>query len=197
MVESIPSIKVYAVGDGAVGKTSLFITFAYGKFPSDYIPYEFGTSTFDWNVGGKKVRLGLWEEAGGEDFDKLRPLSYPDTDVFLICFSLVSPASYENAKSRWHPELKHYCPNVPILLVGTKLDLREDQDAVAQLKENKQEPVSHSDGLRLAKEIEATKYVECSSLIQKGVKEVFEEAVKSVWSRTKSKSSRKQRCVLN
>ena len=64
------------------------------------------------------VSLGLWDTAAQEDFDRLRPLSYPQTDVFLICFSVVSPSSFENVTSKWCPEIKHHCADAPILLVG-------------------------------------------------------------------------------
>ena len=67
---------------------------------------------------GVPVSLGLWDTAGQEDYDRLRPLSYPQTDVFLICFSVVSPSSFENVTSKWCPEIKHHCADAPILLVG-------------------------------------------------------------------------------
>ena len=67
---------------------------------------------------GVPVSLGLWDTAGQEDYDRLRPLSYPQTDVFLICFSVVSPSSFENVTSKWCPEIKHHCPDAPILLIG-------------------------------------------------------------------------------
>lgn len=64
------------------------------------------------------VSLGLWDTAGQEDYDRLRPLSYPQTDVFLICFSVASPSSFENVTSKWYPEIKHHCPDAPMILVG-------------------------------------------------------------------------------
>ena len=70
---------------------------------------------------GVPVSLGLWDTAGQEDYDRLRPLSYPQTDVFLICFSVVSPSSFENVTSKWCPEIKHHCADAPILLVGMLL----------------------------------------------------------------------------
>lgn len=74
-------------------------------------------------VDGIQVSLGLWDTAGQEDYDRLRPLSYPQTDVFLICFSIASPSSFENVTSKWYPEIKHHCPDAPIILVGEFLFL--------------------------------------------------------------------------
>lgn len=99
-----------------------------------------------------------------------RPLSYPQTDVFLVCFSLISPASYENVRAKWYPEVSHHCPNTPILLVGTKLDLRDDPETMKTLSEKRLAPISYAQGLQMAKEISAVKYLECSALTQKGLK---------------------------
>ncbi|CAB1344421.1 unnamed protein product [Coregonus sp. 'balchen'] len=104
-------------------------------------------------VDSKPVNLGLWDTAGQEDYDRLRPLSYPQTDVFLICFSLVSPASYENVRAKWYPEVRHHCPSTPIILVGTKLDLRDEKETIEKLKEKKLAPITYPQGLALAKEI--------------------------------------------
>ena len=72
-------------------------------------------------IGGEPYTLGLFDTAGQEDYDRLRPLSYPQTDVFLICFSVVSPSSFENVTSKWCPEIKHHCPDAPILLIGNDI----------------------------------------------------------------------------
>lgn len=67
-------------------------------------------------------------------FPRLRPLSYGQTDVFLICFSVISPASFENVKTKWVPECQHHCPNTPFLLVGVKIDLRDDKETVERVR---------------------------------------------------------------
>jgi cell division control protein 42 len=117
-----------------------------------------------------KVRV-----AGQEDYDRLRPLSYPQTDVFLVCFSVTSPASFENVKEKWFPEVHHHCPGVPCLIVGTQVDLRDDSQVIEKLARQKQRPVAIEQGERLARELGAVKYVECSALTQKGLKNVFDE----------------------
>ncbi|MCL4159591.1 UNVERIFIED_CONTAM: hypothetical protein GTU68_027604 [Idotea baltica] len=117
---------------------------------------------------------------GQEDYDRLRPLSYPQTDVFLICFSLISPASFENVRAKWYPEVSHHCPSTPIILVGTKLDLREDKETLENLKEKRLAPITYPQGLVMCREINAVKYLECSALSQKGLKTVFDEAIRAV-----------------
>ncbi|KAJ3198202.1 Ras- C3 botulinum toxin substrate 3, partial [Dinochytrium kinnereticum] len=146
-------------------------------------------------VDGKPINLGLWDTAGQEDYDRLRPLSYPQTDVFLICFSLVSPPSFENVRTKWFPEIGHHAPNTPIILVGTKLDLREDREMIEKLREKRMAPITYPQGLQMAKEIGAVKYLECSALTQKGLKNVFDEAIRAVLSPAQP-AKRKKGCLL-
>uniref|UniRef100_A0A2K6B1X2 Ras homolog family member C n=1 Tax=Macaca nemestrina TaxID=9545 RepID=A0A2K6B1X2_MACNE len=83
--------KLVIVGDGACGKTCLLIVFSKDQFPEVYVPTVFENYIADIEVDGKQVELALWDTAGQEDYDRLRPLSYPDTDVILMCFSIDSP----------------------------------------------------------------------------------------------------------
>lgn len=173
------TIKCVVVGDGAVGKTCLLISYTTGAFPNEYIPTVFDNYSSQVTVDGRTLSLNLWDTAGQEEYDRLRTLSYPQTNVFIICFSISSPASYENVLHKWHPEVTHHCPGVPILLVGTKKDLREDPEIQKKLKESNALPVSQHSGQSLAKQIQAAKYLECSALNQDGIKEVFAEAVRA------------------
>jgi cell division control protein 42 len=126
-------------------------------------------------IGDEPYTLGLFDTAGQEDYDRLRPLSYPQTDVFLVCFSVTSPASFENVREKWFPEVHHHCPGVPCLIVGTQTDLREDPSVREKLAKQKMTPVRKEDGERMAKELGAVKYVECSALTQYKLKDVFDE----------------------
>lgn len=124
--------------------------------------------------------LCLFDTAGQEDYDKLRPLSYPQTDVLLVCFSVVNPTSFENVQEKWIPELKRYCPGVPILLVGTQSDLRADPATLTKLARSKSVPVTVAEAERLVKREKAVAYVECSAKTLKNVKQVFDEALVAV-----------------
>jgi len=172
------SIKCVVVGDGAVGKTCLLISYTTNAFPGEYIPTVFDNYSANVMVDDKAINLGLWDTAGQEDYDKLRPLSYPQTDVFLVCFSVVSPSSFDNVRQKWTVELNLHGPKVPKLLIGTKVDLREDADVLEKLASKKQSAISEAQGESLCREIGARRYMECSALTQKGLKGVFDEAIR-------------------
>ncbi|KAF7341489.1 Small GTPase rac1p [Mycena venus] len=167
------------VGDGAVGKTCLLISYTTNAFPGEYVPTVFENYSANVMVDGKTISLGLWDTAGQEDYDRLRPLSYPQTDVFLMCFSLVDPPSYENVRTRWYPEIAHHAPSTPVVLVGTKLDLREDQAIIEKMRSRRIAPIQYQQGVQLQRDIAAVKYLECSALTQQGLKTVFDEAIRA------------------
>uniref|UniRef100_A0A7N0T6H3 Uncharacterized protein n=1 Tax=Kalanchoe fedtschenkoi TaxID=63787 RepID=A0A7N0T6H3_KALFE len=152
-------IKCVTVGDGAVGKTCLLICYTSNRFPTDYIPTE--------------------------DYSRLRPLNYRGTGVFVLAFSLISKASYENVLKKWMPELRRFAPNVPIALVGTKLDLRGDKGYLADhMRSN---VISSAQGEELRKIIGALADIECSSKTQQNVKAIFDTAIKVVLQPRRSK----------
>jgi Ras-related C3 botulinum toxin substrate 1 len=145
----------------------------------DYIPTVFDNYSTNVMVDGRTVNIGLWDTAGQEEYDRLRPLSYPDTNVFLLGFSLVEKSSYDNIETKWAPEIKHHSPGTSIILVGTKLDLRNDAKYVGQMKDRGENPITYQEGAKLAERIEAVKYVECSSKTREGLKVVFDEAIRA------------------
>ncbi|XP_020842166.1 rho-related GTP-binding protein RhoJ isoform X1 [Phascolarctos cinereus] len=186
-------LKCVVVGDGAVGKTCLLMSYANDAFPEEYVPTVFDHYAVTVTVGGKQHLLGLYDTAGQEDYNQLRPLSYPNTDVFLICFSVVNPASYHNVQEEWVPELKGCMPHVPFVLIGTQIDLRDDPKTLARLFYMKEKPLTYEHGVKLAKAIGAQCYLECSALTQKGLKTVFDEAILAIF-HPKKKKQQCSRC---
>lgn len=190
-------IKLMVVGDGSVGKTCLLISYTTNSFPGEYVPTVFDNYNANAIVEGNPVNLGLWDTAGSEEYDTLRPLSYPGTDVFLICFSIFSPESFESVTKKWYPEISEHASDTPIILVGTKLDLRAKPEAIQSLKENSQEPITTKKGEELAKKIGAKRYLECSALTQEGLAKVFEEAVKVILFPNKESTEETSQSVEN
>lgn len=176
------NIKLLVLGDGGVGKSCLLISYTTNAFPSEYIPTVFDNYCANVTVDGKPYCLALWDTAGQEDYDRLRPLSYPGTDIFLLCYSIESRCSFENVEAKWIPEIEHHCPNVPILLVACKSDLRSSS--------RREEMVSTEEGQELAKRLRVS-FCETSSLTQTGLKECFDTAIKRASECSNSKKKAK------
>ena len=158
----------------------LLIRSTTGEFPLDYGPgQKFIYYTATERVNGKPFTINMMDTPGQEDYDGLRPHSYPKTDVFLVCFSLVDVNSFEDVKMKWVPEVRRVCPDTPIILVGTKLDLKDDQDTLRQLKSRRQRPVRHEEGVMKQRKIGAVKYLECSAKTAVGLKPVIYEIVRA------------------
>lgn len=148
------------------------MSFSDDKFTMEYIPTVFDNFDTNMDFNGKSVLLSLWDTAGQAEYDRLRPLSYPDTDIFLLVFSLTSEDTLVNVIDKWYPEVKQYCPGVPYILVGTKLDLRADE-----LKKEHNRAVTTERLITVARQISASAHCECSAKTRQGIKEVFHKAL--------------------
>ncbi|KAF5369213.1 hypothetical protein D9757_010030 [Collybiopsis confluens] len=124
-VAPAPFTLAYSIpvcGDGACGKTSLLNVFTRGFFTQVYEPTVFENYVHDIYVDDQLVELSLWDTAGQEEFDRLRSLSYAETHVVMVCFSVDNPVSLENVESKWLDEILEYCPGVKLVL-----ELREER----------------------------------------------------------------------
>jgi Ras family protein A len=166
--------KLVMIGDGACGKTCALVTFSAGTYPEVYIPTVFENYVSDVTVDDRHVELALWDTAGQEDYDRLRPLSYPDSHVVAITFAVDSPDSLDNVCSKWISEFTYFCRGVPMVLVGLKEDLRYDARTIKELAKTQQKPVTYSQGLAAASYIGAAAYVECSAQNYAGMGSVFD-----------------------
>ncbi|KAK4336925.1 hypothetical protein RND71_043531 [Anisodus tanguticus] len=171
------SRKFVLVGDGFCGKSTLIAAFYNRKFVHRYEPTIFETFTVNTDAYKKHVKLELWDTAGQEEFSRVRPLSYPEVDAIILCFSIDSRESSQNISETWLPEIKHFCSHkIPIVLVATKIDLRNkktdnEKDKLSSL-------ITTEEGLKLCTKIGASAYVECSAKLNIGVDEVFKTALK-------------------
>uniref|UniRef100_A0A8C8RGA7 Rho-related GTP-binding protein RhoU n=1 Tax=Pelusios castaneus TaxID=367368 RepID=A0A8C8RGA7_9SAUR len=170
-------LQCVLLGDGAVGKTSLAVSYSANGFPARYVPTALDRFSAVVQVDNTPVRLHLCDTAGQDEFDALRRLCYPKADVFLLCFSVVAPTSFQNVGEKWVPELHRHCPATPLLLVGTQCDLRQDVQVLVQLAQRKEKPVAEQAAQALAQKVGAMGYVECSALTQQNLKEVFDMAI--------------------
>ena len=183
-------LKTVAVGDRSVGKTSMFFRYTWGKFPDENIPTVFESVSVNGEMNGELYNLCLYETVGGEDYVELRPLGYPDTDVFLLLFSVFDSIEFfEGIHSYWWCEITRYCPGVPIILVGSKIDLRKNGIVT----------ISFEQGEAMAKTIKAARYMEISSLEDRGVSELFEEVARTAYQYNKSirrSHSKGRKCLI-
>ncbi|KAI1420890.1 GTP-binding protein rho4 [Xylaria sp. FL1777] len=175
------SKKIVVVGDGGCGKTCLLISYSQGYFPEKYVPTVFENYiTYPTHQqSGKTVELALWDTAGQEEYDRLRPLSYPETDLIFVCFAIDCPNSLDNVLDKWYPEVLHFCPYTPLILIGLKSDLRHKKTCIEMLKTQGLTPVTSEQGMAVAKKMGA-QYMECSSKEMVGVDEIFENAIHTV-----------------
>lgn len=173
-------LKIVALGDEEVGKTCLLIRYAYNAFAQEYMPTVFDNYCLGVEIGNNNIHLALMDTSGQAEYDRLRALAYPQADVFLLVFSATNPASFHNIKTKWWPEVMHFCPGVKIILVSAKIDLFADKEVQAALRKRNQQPITRSQGRQLAQDIKAIAYMECSALMQIGLKGIFDLAMLSV-----------------
>eukprot|EP01123_Difflugia_compressa_P007747 TRINITY_DN213_c0_g7_i1.p1 TRINITY_DN213_c0_g7~~TRINITY_DN213_c0_g7_i1.p1 ORF type:complete len:200 (-),score=31.44 TRINITY_DN213_c0_g7_i1:114-713(-) len=197
---STRNVKIVTVGDGACGKTSLLFAYVHNTFNADYVPTVFDNLTTYARVDDVTVSVSLWDTAGQEDYDRLRPLSYPETDLFLLCYSIFNRTSFDNLKAKWYPEVTHHCPT-HTLLVANKIDLRQDPERLEALSKAGQKVVTTQEGLELVKDLPGcVGAMECSALLGRGVNEVFNFALKTVVGQVKKeiklKPAKKKHCTL-
>ena len=181
-------MKVVVVGDGAVGKTSMLLCYTTNTFPTDYMATVFDNYAVNVPYGDKVVSLGLWDTAGQEEYAQYRPLSYDKADGFILAFDLTSRPSMENVSKRWIKELRAKAPGAPVVLVGTKLDLR-----VGSAHQAGSACVAAREGEALGKRIGAECYVECSALTQDNLGAVFDAAVDACMRRREAKRNESTR----
>jgi len=195
-------LKCVFIGDGAVGKTSLIISYTTNGYPNEYVPTAIDTYHATVHIDGQPLTLELCDTPGQDDFDTLRPLVYPSTDVFLLCFSVVMPSTFQNVKEKWIPEIRGQSKKTPIVLIGTQADLREDAKTLVGLRASKEQPITEAEARKVAANLGCEAYIESSSLTQKNLKEVFDSAIveglrfRNIREQKNGKSKKQKKCEI-
>ncbi|UJR37771.1 hypothetical protein I4U23_030463 [Adineta vaga] len=170
-------ITCVIIGDCGVGKSSLVVSYTTNDFPTQYVPTAFDNYSVDVSVGTRLVHFDICDTGGKEQFSPLHGLCIPYSDVILLCFSVVNPSSFQNAITYWLSRARRSNSKIPIILVGTQMDLRSDLQTLLTLDQQKLKPVTEKEARARAQQMHACSYIECSSLTEKNLKTVFDTAV--------------------
>ena len=218
-------MKIRVIGDHNVGRRSLIIAGTVdNKFQLDQSEYidpgavDFYLTKMKLDGTPYNVNITMDPCAGEpEDIEMFRFRRYCMTDVFLVCFSTVIPESLENVSKIWIPKIRNYCPTEKkiyrytgredpansylrfpiILLVGTEIDLRQDRATLDKLADKNQTPISYKVGVKVAKQIGAAKYVECSAMTKEGLQGVENVIDQACYERLKPEEKKKKMCTIS
>ncbi|XP_071446656.1 cdc42 homolog [Hetaerina americana] len=184
-------IRCVAVGQDSVGKTCLLITYVKQEYPKECTSTVVDVYSTEHNVNGKTYTVELLDTSGLEEYDSIRPLGYPDADVFLVCYSIGSLASLEHVTKKWVPEVRMHNPRVPVILVGTKSDLREEIES-----EDDTELVEEKEAAKIVNALNLYTHVECSALSLNGVNELFDVVIKAALETKNGCKKGRNKCSL-
>jgi len=172
------TIKLVVVGDGAIGKTSLLISYTTKAFPkTEYIPTVFDNYNAIEECDGQPINLILWDTAGQEEYDNIRTMNYPGTDCVIICYSATSRTSYKNIETKWIPELEKYCQGAVRILAALKCDLLEDEGTMKKLESSNETPISVEEGEQLTSKLGGVAHFRVSAMNGTNVSELFINAM--------------------
>ncbi|KAF8891571.1 P-loop containing nucleoside triphosphate hydrolase protein [Gymnopilus junonius] len=192
------AVNAAVVGDSGAGKSRLLVAYSYGVHTANNVHPAMSCYVHDRVVDHHAVSLRLFDTSSGPNpnYDGLRISAYSHTDVIFICFSLVDPESYESVRTKWYPEISRHAPRAKILLIGTKVDLRDDLEVVEDLENRNLKPVTYQQGLAMCRDISAAGYFECSACTGEGLGVVFEEGMRIAGASSRSSVGKRRSCIV-
>uniref|UniRef100_A0A0B7AYI3 Uncharacterized protein n=1 Tax=Arion vulgaris TaxID=1028688 RepID=A0A0B7AYI3_9EUPU len=180
LVQRQPDLKCVVVGDGSVGKTSMLMGYATNRYPTQHVPSVFDNYAGSLKFAGKKIQMQIIDAVEGTENPKFRQSLYSGTHIFVICFSVVKPASLRHVEEVWLPEIRSFTPGIPFILVGAQADLRSVDIIRDMLASSGQRPITTAEGAMLARRVGATCYIETSPEVEKNVRKLINSAIASV-----------------
>ncbi|KAG2173829.1 hypothetical protein INT43_005249 [Umbelopsis isabellina] len=185
--------KIVVCGDYQCGKTSLLNVMTTGYFGQLYEPAVFDCHYRDATIDGQEVGVSMVDTKSTDEHEHSCGVHFSNAHVILMCFAVDNRESLDNIMYRWLDIVQEYRPNVKIVLVALKCDLRDDEATIMKLQQINQHPVLYEEGLATARSINAVRYLECSAKHNRGVNECFEQAAKVAMS-GKYRLLRKNQC---
>ena len=184
MGSNTEDLKIFIVGEGNTGKTSMLMTYLSGVFPEQHLPYVHESVVKrQVNSDGVGVPLLLIDTAGAEDYDQIRPKYYPGTKCFILGYAVCKRDRFRVLEELWFNEIRSVCHDVPIILTATKIDLRETEENC----------VTTEEGQALAAKTRSH-YAEISSLERIGLDELF--VLVSDLSHHYNSSKENRKCII-
>ena len=158
------TLKITVIGDAGVGKTSLLYVLVGHAFPTRYIPTIFEGLQLEREINKEAFKINIWDTAGQDEYDRLRPLSYSGANIIFLCFALDCQESFQNVTRKWIPEIRHYAPYAQIFLIGTKYDMYQHDNP---------NHVSYKEAQQLVIDQKLTCYTQCSAKENFGIDKIF------------------------
>ncbi|KAI0378798.1 hypothetical protein F5Y04DRAFT_261059 [Hypomontagnella monticulosa] len=186
-------IKVVIVGDACTGKTSLLMSYVTGECPNGYVPPTvFEKYDVTLRVTGVNYNMDIFDTAGVGDYDRIRPLSYPDTNVFIVCYRIGHKHwrdSWENVKQKWLPEITRYGHGIPFVIVA----IRNPDVAIEDEVEGTNQSIEKYPYYAMkASELGAAGYATCNMHSPQSVKDVFDKVIVTALERPAKPTKRKR-----
>jgi small GTP-binding protein len=145
---------------------------------AQYIPNVHDNYSAYVPTDGRNFNVSFWDVPGREENGRLRPLSYPETDFFILCFSIDNPKSLQNLKDVWVPEYEKLCTTAAKILVGNKEDKRNDPTSIEKMKEKNLKFVEENEAIEMQKELGAFAYLQTSAWTHVNVDEIVDQCLK-------------------
>ncbi|KAI1390720.1 P-loop containing nucleoside triphosphate hydrolase protein [Hypoxylon trugodes] len=180
LVTDRPRMRFVLVGDSGCGKSSLLLRYYRDTFTETYTKTQYELFTKIETVDEKEVDLELWDTSGDLGLHQLQLLSYLAWDAVFLCFSVDSTVRFANAQTQWVDEIRKYCGDIPIILLGLKKDTRMGTGIWAPLYPHIQARITATEGSTAATIMRAVKYIECSAKTGENVERVFQEGIRTV-----------------
>lgn len=183
------TINCCLVGDSGVGKTCLVESYTSGSFPRSYIPTILDVYSALVNVGDDSITLRIFDLSGLKENVNYRKEIMKNCDVVILCYAMTSVQSLQSIENYWISEIEEIQSPIQVVLAGTQSDL-------LNFKKHEFEPIEFK-AKELGKKLGIESCLECSSLTQNGVKNVFDQAIIECFKKSnESETLSKKKCVV-